>query len=311
MTLPVDRFSARDYWLDVNPELSITDIPLREPVATRPLAEAARFGESIRDRGFFVATDALDAGSCEPLAAALARLVAAGIPTPFLLVYDEAWQMFARAGAVLATVVGADFLVGGDLWVWHVAADPGGSGWGPHRDGNLGDGTLPDGRAGLVTVWIPLTEATSANGCMYVLPTDRDPAVPDALDSKQVARCDLPSVRALPARPGDVLGWNTRLLHWGGRSSADAGAPRMSMSIYCQRRDAPRYGDDFVPLDGPIPLHHRLGVISRALLTYEKTGLSGTTLPPEVASFAEEQRTRLAAWLAMTAQMNDAAGGDA
>jgi ectoine hydroxylase-related dioxygenase (phytanoyl-CoA dioxygenase family) len=191
--------------------------------------------------------------------------------------------------------------------VWHVAADPGASGWGPHRDGNLGDGTLDDGQDGLITVWIPLTEATPANGCMYVLPTDRDPLVPESLKVYGVARSDLAGVRSLPAAPGDVLGWNTRLLHWGGRSSVDAVAPRMSMSIYCQRRSAPRSNDDFVALDGAIPLRHRLGVISRAMLTYENSKLSGTALPAGVAAFAHEQRERLAVWLAMTAQLDSEA----
>jgi phytanoyl-CoA dioxygenase PhyH len=305
VNLPIDRFADKEFWLDLNPGLSITDIPNRGLTPPAPLEPipAQALSESLDTRGFFTARSAFDPSVCTPLAVAVQRLVAAGIPTPFLFVYDEVWQLLSRAGAVLGALVAPEFLVGGDLWVWHVAPDAAAAGWSVHRDDNRGDGTLPDGRAAMVTTWVPLTEATPANGCMYLLPTDRDPNVPEHLDSREIGQSELSSIRAVPASPGDVLGWNTRLLHWGSRSSDQAVVPRISVSIYCQRRDVEPHSDDFVPLDGAIPLHHRLGIVSRALLTYESSGLTGTSLPDGVREFAKIQRGRLAKWLAMTADL--------
>ncbi len=312
MIARIDEFDRKELWLELNPELSITDIPMRgmdEGVARVGEEEIERQLEGLVREGYFMFPKAVGADECRALAVAVERLVEAGIPTPFLWVYDETWQLFARAAAPIAGLVGPDFLAGGDLWVWHVAPEPGGAGWGPHRDANLGDELLPDGRPQVVTVWFALTEATPENGCMYVLPTDRDPNVPEALGDKSVALADLASVRALPAQPGALMGWNTRLLHWGARSSARAGAPRISVSMYVQRRDAERLTADMVDPFASVPLHHRLGVVSRALLTYAESGLSGTTVPEPMLAFATEQRARLIKWLAMTIELREAAAG--
>lgn len=301
----VDELGRREFWLAMNPELSITDRPNRDhagPTSRLGGIDAAALRGSLRQRGYFHSEAAIDHAPCAPLARAMARLVEAGIPTPFLFVYDEVWQLLERSAVVLEELMGPGFLVGGDLWAWHVAADAQASGWAVHRDANI-DGMLPDGSVGLITVWIPLTDANPANGCMYVLPTDRDPFVPDQLDRREVSPADLASVRALPAGPGDVLGWSTQLLHWGGRSSDDATAARMSLSIYGQRDDVPRYRDDFVRLDGAIPLHYRLGMVGRALLAYESSGLSGTEISDDMRRFAEDRHQRLAKWLQMMAAL--------
>ena len=93
-------------------------------------------------------------------------------------------------------------------------------------DDNLGDGWLDDGRPGLITVWIALTEATVDNGCMYILPTDLDPTVPDDLKAREIGRYTLPGIRAMPASPGSMFCWSTRLLHWGAKTSVPDASPR-------------------------------------------------------------------------------------
>ncbi|MFT5201238.1 MAG: hypothetical protein ACI9C1_000610 [Candidatus Aldehydirespiratoraceae bacterium] len=300
MEIDIDRLGDRSFWLERHPEFHITDVPNASVSAATTDGSAH---EAVRTSGYFEGRNVVDPAACAALATAVEGLAADGIPTPFLFVYDEVWNLLRAAGGVLNDVVGPNYLVGGDLWAWYVPPTAEGSGWAVHRDGNLGDAVRPDGSPDIVTAWIPLTEASPTNGCIYVLPVDRDPNVPDNLDVLEVGRRSLSSVRAVPASPGDVLGWSTRLLHWGGRSSNAAATPRISFSIYCCRADAENYADDFVPLDGAIPLHHRLGVICRALLSYEQSGLSGTTLPEGVHDFAVGQRDRLAKWLAMTADL--------
>jgi hypothetical protein len=310
MTARVEEFHRKEFWLELNPELSISDIPLRHiegDVARVSEHEVKNQLEGVTREGYFLFPEAVGGDECQALAAAVERLVGAGIPTPFLWVYDEAWQLFARAATPIAGIVGPNFLVGGDLWVWHVSPEPEAEGWGPHRDANLGDELLPDGRPAVVTVWFALTEATPDNGCMYVLPMDRDPHVPDALGERTIADGDIASVRALPVPPGSLMGWNTRLLHWGARSSARAASARISVSMYAQRCDAERLTLDMIDPFSSVPLHHRLGVVSRALLTYGGSGLSGTTISDPIVAFATEQQDRLRKWLAMTAELRDGA----
>src|SRR5207244_2616081 len=89
---------------------------------------------------------------------------------------------------------------------------PGASGWPPHCD----DANRPN----RVTVWIPLSDATLDNGCMYVVPRDRAAADADAR---------LQACRALPAAAGSILGWNFDVLHWGSTCTRP-GEPRIAIS---------------------------------------------------------------------------------
>ena len=75
--------------------------------------------------------------------------------------------------------------------------------------------------------------------------------------------------------------------------------------MYVQRRDAERIADDMIDPFTSVPLHHRLGVISRALLTYGGSSFSGTDIPEPILAFATEQNDRVRKWLAMTAQLRD------
>lgn len=40
----------------------------------------------------------------------------------------------------------------------------------PHRDFNFTESNDPDGRPKMLSIWVPVTDATLNNGCMYVLP---------------------------------------------------------------------------------------------------------------------------------------------
>ena len=44
----------------------------------------------------------------------------------------------------------------------------------PHRDAAYGVSHTPDGRPSIVGVWIPVVDATLENGCMFVVPRERD-----------------------------------------------------------------------------------------------------------------------------------------
>ena len=50
-------------------------------------------------------------------------------------------------------------------------------------------------------------------------------------------------------------------------------------------------------------MHHRLGVISRALEIYAKSGLSGTRISDELLAFCKDHRARFRKWIKMMNQL--------
>jgi len=110
----------------------------------------------------------------------------------------------------------------------------------PHRDtlhyaGMYDSAGLP----AVINVWIPLTDATTLNSCMHVIPAWADPDYATTRSDETLSSPMDPSflqrARALPAKAGSVLGWSTELIHWGGQSSSKAELPRLSFAMYFQR----------------------------------------------------------------------------
>ena len=104
----------------------------------------------------------------------------AGLPTTFLLVFDEIWYTVDRLRSVLQPILGHGTCTC-DFVIFNVKA--GGSGWGMHRDYagldakaafESSDG-LHHGLPYYNTVWLALTDASPKNSCMYVLPAMADP----------------------------------------------------------------------------------------------------------------------------------------
>jgi ectoine hydroxylase-related dioxygenase (phytanoyl-CoA dioxygenase family) len=125
-----------------------------------------------------------------------------------------------------------------------------------------------DGRPTLLTVWIPYTDATPENGCIYALPTSLDPNLPNHQEIRMVPHAQY--VTALPADAGSIVAWNQFILHWGGRCSPYAPHPRISTGIYFQSSAEPDYRRA-VPFDAPLPFETRLTLIANAFRRYHET----------------------------------------
>ncbi|TWI42511.1 ectoine hydroxylase-related dioxygenase (phytanoyl-CoA dioxygenase family) [Pseudoduganella flava] len=272
------------YWRTLHPDLTITGRPLADtpalPVLTR--ADVGRLAADTVREGYFHAPQVIAPAYAARLARVVDNLVRNGIPPVFCLVYDEFWNMFAGLDPLLRALLGEGYrLLPADIWAWHVAPTEGASGWGPHRDLPRLDALRADGRPRVVNVWLPLTDAGPDNACMYVLPAHLDPNFPEHVDGGRFGLEDWQNIRALPAHAGSALGWNTQVLHWGGRCSARATAPRISVGIYFRsadcdlRRPAPdpaRTGCAPLPF-GPalaLPFEARLEAIAGALDLYNK-----------------------------------------
>src|SRR5262245_30521200 len=243
----VKRAGDIEFWRSICPQLSISDSPLgsyMEPYAVSP-CDVQMVGQQIIEEGYFQVGLVVPRQETKLIADAARTVVEHGFPAPFVLVYDQVWQVLSRLESLISPILGACYDMTLDVWVYYIrgvnedrAESKEDSGWSPHRDGKPVISTLRgDGRPQLLNVWIPFTDTTVKHSCMHVLPTHLDPNYPDNLQEWSVPRKSLQDIRALPAEAGSVLGWNEYALHWGSKSSRWADGPRISLTARFQRSD--------------------------------------------------------------------------
>jgi hypothetical protein len=239
------------------------------------LAREAYFQLPPQDWGFDVAH----------LAAGVSAVVRAGYLPVFAFMYDEPWLMYARLRRLIATALDERYMMMPAFWAWHIDGVREPAGWTPHRD--LGYRTLlPDRRPKAMTFWLPLTDATPQNGCMYILPADRDPNYGTPRDHE--TNLELQNVRALPSAAGGVLGWTQAAFHWGGRARTPIAQPRISISVEFQRGDQPPLYEPLLdPAAMPDPAL-RLRLILRQVLQYQHM----YPLPPDLKTLGEASAFR-------------------
>lgn len=255
-------------WRAVAPDLTIT--AEGGAIGTPPFdideASADALGFLIRSQGY-LHLPPVDWGlPIATMAEALGALRKLGLSPTFGYLFDEFWAMFAKLDPMLVSLLGPDYRALPDFWAWYVDPDSGESGWSPHRD--RGRATLrDDGGPNSLTVWLPLTDATPLNSCMYVVPADRDPTY--GTDEEQDFRFAFADIRALPAPAGSILAWNQALAHWGSHATPLAAGPRLSISFEFQR-------GDIEPLSRPLtrprtlpPFAMRLRLVCMQLLQYK------------------------------------------
>jgi ectoine hydroxylase-related dioxygenase (phytanoyl-CoA dioxygenase family) len=179
-----------------------------------------------------------------------------------------------------------------DFWAWYIDPRAGTSGWAPHRD--KGHRSLyPDGRPKSLTVWLPLTEATPLNGCMYVVPAYRDPTYNTPNDKEY--RFTAQDIRALPSPAGGLFMWTQAVVHWGSHSSPLAAGPRISIAFEFQRGDVPPMNTPLIPPLSSLSVPQRLRLICKQILQYAHM----YPLTAQLKAFAEAVMARgcEAAWI--------------
>lgn len=165
------------------------------------------------------------------------------IPPVFGFVYDEFWLMYVKMQPVLARILGDDYVTLPNVWAWHIDPAANEHGWRPHRDRGRAS-IFEDGRPKILNVWLPLTDATPINGCMYLVPADRDPTYNTAEEMNM--QYQLNDIRALPAAAGSMLAWNQAVLHWGSHAAPRIATPRISIGAEFQRRDVAPFSEPFL-----------------------------------------------------------------
>jgi hypothetical protein len=270
-TLPLhdpDLMASPEAWRAFAPGLHVGDEAVLSARQRFPLVDDAPTNaeRQMRAEGYFQLPPGRWDLPLDRMAETVARLAALDAPPVLAFHFDEFWLMFAGLQRLLCGLLGDNPRMLPDFWAWHI--DPAGNeaGWAPHRDRGRAS-LLPDGRPKVLTLWLPLTDATPENSCIYVVPADRDPTYGTAEEYQH--QFSLADIRALPARQGSVLGWDQAVLHWGSHAATRKLPPRISIACEFQRRDAEPYGAPLFDPRYPPDFTMRQALIGRQILRYE------------------------------------------
>jgi len=267
-SLNIETVSEPQFWQALAPMLHIAQSNYHV-VSTPEIPEEQKLylNQLMQHEGYFHGSIGAWHSPLEPLVAVIEQLKRLGLPPVFAFVYDEMWQLAIKLSSTLSCLLGESYWMLPDFWAWHIDPAQSETGWKPHRDKGY-RALRADGSPSSVTLWIPLTPATTLNGCMYILPADRDPVY--GTDQDQDWNIHLPEIRALPANPGEFLIWNQAVLHWGSHSSPRAaGQPRISCAFEFQRSDIPAWNQPFIVPTGFLNFHERLMLICKQILQYQ------------------------------------------
>lgn len=257
-----------NFWKKINPDFHINEkdfIASQKPINFQ-LDEIESAYSDLLEEGY-LQKDPVEWNLPIPkMAEAVRQFADFGWPTVFVFVYDEFFLLPYKLSGILNKILGKDFMLLPDFWAWYVDPLKAEKGWAPHRDKGI-DSLTEDRKPKSFTLWIPLTDVSTKNGCINVIPANWDPYFISPENNS--TKFDPQNIRALPAKAGSVLGWNQAVLHWGGRSSKKANNPRISVAFELQRNDVSPFNN---PLFSSIPLpnlNFRLKLIGKQILQYK------------------------------------------
>lgn len=275
-----------DFWRALEPELTIEGSGAPPDM---PSIDLKGYVGHLKYEGYINAPGLLPSEFVARLRASVQTLDRRGIPLAFAFVYDEFWHAFQGVSGLIEAALGAGYKALPDFWVWCVQPAETSTGWGPHRDKTAP--TLDrDNSPHTLTVWLPFSDATPLNGCIYMLPAHLDERFKrrnwTGEGNNQVSQPQ--DIRALPATAGSVLAWNQAVLHWGGRASRMAEGARVSAAFEFQRGDKPAFNSPLLDPKKVPAFRQRLGLIAKQVLQYKHM----YPLSPDVARLAETLRDR-------------------
>lgn len=256
-----------DFWRGLGSGLHVEDIEfMRSLRPMRPDEQTiAKLAALLRHEGYFQLQPQSWGLPIDKMVALVKMLDERNLPLPFSFAFDEFWLLYLRLDGLLRGLLGPGYLRLPDFWCWLVDPQRGQSGWAAHRDKNW-NALFPDRSPKSLTIWIPLTDATTLNSCMYVVPADRDPVYATEADK---AWSHQPSdVRALPAAAGSVLCWTQALLHWGSSTSRRETRPRISVAFEFQSGQVPPMNQPVTKPEEIPRLQGRMWLIGKQILQY-------------------------------------------
>lgn len=263
------------YWVSLNSDLTISSTRCVEWGSSEPQTDEiiALAAHSYRTHGFLTLSNYLSLTEVARMRKAVENLVRNDWPPVFSFVYDDFW-LIGRSSSIrklLVEVLHPNYRLLTRLWTHYVRAARGNGGWIPHLD-------HPNETGHTTSVWIPLSESTLTNGCMYIVKRNEQTGplcneYPNATAyTMDQLRTLLKNTRALPASPGSLLCWDEKILHWGGEFEGGQ-EPRISLALEFTIPEFVTADDQEQLIDpmGPLPsFESRLLFIANALLSYRR-----------------------------------------
>ena len=265
----LEQASDPAYWRALYPPFSLcADAPPVPDVAPLDAATLAHYTRGLDQYGYFSSEVPIVQSLTAPLLECVETVRKAGWPPVFAYVYDELWTLWhvAPIAQILTATLGKGYRWIPHGWCHYVQPVRGASGWPPHVDGNLPN---------RMSIWVPLTDATIDNGCIYLVPKDMNSsAIGERRELRAASNLQMRELlqrgRALPARAGSILGWHFRILHWGSTAHSP-GNPRVSLVLEFIAANQPPIKNE-TPLYDPVTplpdLALRLHSIGRAIRQY-------------------------------------------
>jgi len=180
-----------EYWRALCPELHVDDEAFTDSVRAMSDVGSGGFAQDVRARiieqGFVkIPREKLRWRTTNHrlLASAAMRLMQHGWNPTWLLAYDEAWAVANEISKFVFDTTGNK--LNHDALLWHVGInDRSPTAFSPHRDRQPDDAHRTfreDGTAMYATAWVPLTDATPQNSCLFFVPAPIDPGYVDGDD---------------------------------------------------------------------------------------------------------------------------------
>ena len=238
----------------MDPKLRVLD---GSHMANKEVCESQR--EHLYKRGFLKAdANGFDWSKADvdmdAIAATMDALKEDGWPPVFVYMFDQPWRLCAGMFELMGPILGfEDIELEASVFGWaldkptldELERQQTGEDkvWGnfgmPHRDLAFDKCHLKDGTPSVVSVWVPVTDATLDNGCMYVVPREHDKFFdkcgPMEMDDHYTPFDDrhfpYACVHPLPVSKGTPLAWHPNTIHWGSSCSAYADKPRKSLAM--------------------------------------------------------------------------------
>lgn len=272
------------------------------------ICEASVSRRMLDERGYLQCGSRADAELTRRVNRGLQRLKATGFAPAFIYVFDETWLVIEAQWRLLGAVLAVDGDADPSEAVLepsigaHVLSRPsaacrdaegasseiqrhtpiGGAFSLPHRDHSSADCFDDRGHPTLLSLWVPVTDVTAENGCMFVVPKEADALFGQPAHAQHLSphrSLDWGGAIALaPVAAGSTLAWHGSLVHWGGRcASYSEHEPRASLTAAVRRRGArgtalQAQQDTSLPEltldDLPLPLSERVRYACGSVLLY-------------------------------------------
>lgn len=279
------------YWRNLCPNAKISNFAL-DRLRTAPVntAQVVDYQSTLREEGYFQTLPLLPVEMQQEMLACIEAVKTAGFPQMFALVYDVFYEAFHYFDNILRPILGDDYKMIPNFWIYYIPISDRGKGFEPHRDLEYLNTIDANGNPTVLTLWVTVTDANPLNSCMYVLPAHRDPEYKAAITNlKQGASLfKLEDIRAIPTSAGTLSAWDQYLFHWGSRGSRRASHPRVSYALYCQRGDIAPVDDTWTDLLAGVRFSQRLGFICRGIYRYSYVKSDPAQKTPELLAFLEK-----------------------